>query len=175
MTPMQVCREAGSRAVVAKPRYAACPLGGGNPQLPAHSVEGSRLGPFYSEGTGRLFRSRFGNDRLAEAAALTFQQALRAYPIRRLPLALLVGSCRPRIRRPVLVPRPRYSDNMLQGCSLFFSRDRKMAPPCRLAVGVEARRRGTTFPNDGKLSLDSDPVTASAAKPSWCSKCGNTS
>jgi hypothetical protein len=55
MTPMQVCREAGSRATVAKRPYAAGPLGGGNPQLPAHSVEGSRLGPFYSEGTGRLF------------------------------------------------------------------------------------------------------------------------
>jgi hypothetical protein len=99
---------------------------------------------FYSEGTGRLFRSRFGNDRLAEAAALTFQQALRAYPIRRLPLVFLGGSSRPRIRRPVLVPRPRYSDNVLPEYSLFFSRDREMA--CRCVAWRSASRHGGGAP-----------------------------
>jgi hypothetical protein len=69
MTPMQVCHEAGSRAVVAKRRYAAFPLGGGNPQLPAHSVEGSRLGPFKLRGV----LAGFSHDKL-EMAGLPRQR-----------------------------------------------------------------------------------------------------
>jgi hypothetical protein len=45
--------------------------------------------------------------RLAGPAALTFQLTLRACSIRRLPLALLAVSSRPRVRRPLFGPRPR--------------------------------------------------------------------
>jgi hypothetical protein len=52
---MKTRHRKGLNSEIAKRRYAGSPLGVRNPQLPAHSVKGSRLGPSNSGGTGRLF------------------------------------------------------------------------------------------------------------------------
>ena len=120
MPSTQCCWEARTVRNSHKWRYAANPLGGGNPQLPAHLVEGAG----WALSTPRVLAGFSHHDmemaRLPRQRPLTFQLTLRAYPIRRPPLAFLAGSARLRIRPPLLVARPRYSDNVLPECSLSF-------------------------------------------------------